>query len=618
MRHLRIALAQINSVVGDLEGNMRLILDQMEQASRAGADLVCFPELALTGYPPEDLLLKPGFVADNLYALDELVRRSSGYPNLTAVVGFVDRQVDIYNAAAVIHDGRLAGVYYKQYLPNYSVFDENRYFQAGTLSPIFEIAGVQVGVNICEDIWYPTGPATLQAYAGAEVLVNINASPYFAGKGDFREKMLATRAADNGLIVAYVNMIGGQDELIFDGNSVIFDQSGHLIARGKHCQEDLLLADLDIEAVFRTRLHDPRRRKERLSIDTSQTPIIQVTESADGLLGQNGRQRRHPALDSLQQADYTPRTPARVEPLPERIAEIYQALVLGTRDYVRKNGFKHAVIALSGGIDSALTATIAVDALGPQNVTGVSMPSRYSSEGSKTDAQLLAERLGIRYMTIPIEAPFSAMLEALDPAFAGTQPGLAEENIQARLRGNLLMALSNKFGWLVLTTGNKSEMATGYATLYGDMAGGFAVLKDVFKTLVYELSRYRNTWESGWVIPQTTIEKEPSAELRPDQRDMDSLPPYSVLDPILRAYVEDDRTFEEMVDMGFDSAVVQKVMALVDKSEYKRRQAPPGIKITQRAFGRDRRLPLTSAYRGRPSPWTGTRAAPEQPSSAHS
>ncbi len=614
MRHLRIALAQINSVVGDLEGNMRLILDQMERASGAGADLVCFPELALTGYPPEDLLLKPGFVADNLYALDELVRRSSGYPNLTAVVGFVDRQVDIYNAAAVIHDGRLAGVYYKQYLPNYSVFDENRYFQAGTLSPIFEMAGVQVGVNICEDIWYPTGPATLQAYAGAEVLANINASPYFAGKGDFREKMLATRAADNGLIVAYVNMVGGQDELIFDGNSVIFDQSGNLIARGKHCQEDLLLADLDIEAVFRTRLHDPRRRKERLSIDTSQTPIIQVTESADGILGQNGRQRRHPALDSLQQADYTPRTPARVEPLPERIAEIYQALVLGARDYVRKNGFKHVVIALSGGIDSALTAVIAVDALGPQNVTGVSMPSRYSSEGSKTDAQLLAERLGIRYMTIPIEAPFSAMLEALDPAFAGTQPGLAEENIQARLRGNLLMALSNKFGWLVLTTGNKSEMATGYATLYGDMAGGFAVLKDVFKTLVYELSRYRNTWESGWVIPQTTIEKEPSAELRPDQRDVDSLPPYSILDPILRAYVEDDRTFEEMVDMGFDSTVVQKAMALVDKSEYKRRQAPPGIKITQRAFGRDRRLPLTSAYRGRPSPWTGTRAAPEQPS----
>ncbi len=618
MRHLRIALAQINSVVGDLEGNMRLILDQMERASGAGADLVCFPELALTGYPPEDLLLKPGFVADNLYALDELVRRSSGYPHLTAVVGFVDRQVDIYNAAAVIHDGRLAGVYYKQYLPNYSVFDENRYFQAGTLSPIFEIAGVQVGVNICEDIWYPTGPATLQAYAGAEVLANINASPYFAGKGDFREKMLATRAADNGLIVAYVNMVGGQDELIFDGNSVIFDQSGNLIARGKHCQEDLLLADLDIEAVFRTRLHDPRRRKERLSIDTSQTPIIQVTESADGIPGQNGRQRRHPALDSLQQADYTPRTPARVEPLPERIAEIYQALVLGTRDYVRKNGFKHVVIALSGGIDSALTAVIAVDALGPQNVTGVSMPSRYSSEGSKTDAQLLAERLGIRYMTIPIEAPFSAMLEALDPAFAGTQPGLAEENIQARLRGNLLMALSNKFGWLVLTTGNKSEMATGYATLYGDMAGGFAVLKDVFKTLVYELSRYRNTWESGWVIPQTTIEKEPSAELRPDQRDVDSLPPYSILDPILRAYVEDDRTFEEMVDMGFDSAVVQKAMALVDKSEYKRRQAPPGIKITQRAFGRDRRLPLTSAYRGRPSPWTGTRATPEQPSSAQS
>jgi NAD+ synthase (glutamine-hydrolysing) len=612
MRHLRIALAQINSVVGDLEGNMRLILDGMAQAAKAGADLVCFPELALTGYPPEDLLLKPGFVADNLSALDELVRQSAGYPGLTAVVGFVDRQVDIYNAAAVIHNGRLSGVYYKQYLPNYGVFDENRYFQAGTLSPVFEIDGVQVGVNICEDIWYPTGPATLQAYAGAEVLVNINASPYFAGKGDFREKMLATRAADNGLIVAYVNLVGGQDELIFDGNSVIFDQSGNLIARGKHCQEDLLLADLDIEAVFRTRLHDPRRRQERLSSESNQVRHIEVTGADEGHPSQNGRRRPHPALESLQQPDYTPRTPARVEPLPERIAEIYQALVLGTRDYVRKNGFKQIVIASSGGIDSALTATIAVDALGPSNVIAVSMPSRYSSEGSKSDAYLLAERLGIRSLTIPIEGPFSAMLEALDPIFAGTQPGLAEENIQARLRGNLLMALSNKFGWLVLTTGNKSEMATGYATLYGDMAGGFAVLKDVFKTLVYELSRYRNTWASGWVIPQAIIDKEPSAELRPDQRDVDSLPPYPVLDPILRAYVEDDRTFEEMLEMGFDAALIQKVMALVDQSEYKRRQAPPGIKITQRAFGRDRRLPLTSAYRGRPGPWAGTRAAPEQ------
>ncbi len=614
MRHLRIALAQINSVVGDLEGNVRLIWDYMAQASQAGANLVCFPELALTGYPPEDLLLKPGFVADNLRALDELVERSADYPSLTVVVGFVDREVDIYNAAAVIHNGRLAGVYHKQYLPNYSVFDEKRYFQAGTLSPVFEIDGVQVGVNICEDIWYPTGPTTLQAHAGAELLVNINASPYSAGKSEFREKMIATRAADNGLIVAYVNLVGGQDELVFDGSSIIFDQSGNLIARGKHCEEDLLLADLDIEAVFRTRLHDPRRRQERLAFTDGQVPHIKVTESAHDRLRQNGRQGPHPALESLQQADYAPRTPARVEPRPEHVAEIYSALVLGTRDYVRKNGFTQVVIGLSGGIDSALTAAIAVDALGWQNVIGVSMPSRFSSEGSKNDAQLLAERLGIRYLTIPIEAPFSAMLETLEPVFAGTQPGLAEENIQARLRGNILMALSNKFGWLVLTTGNKSEMATGYATLYGDMAGGFAVLKDVFKTLVYELARYRNSWPSGWVIPQAIIDKEPSAELRPNQRDVDSLPPYPVLDPILRAYVEDDRTFEEMLEMGFESATVQKVMALVDKSEYKRRQAPPGIKITQRAFGRDRRLPLTSLYRGRPSPRNGTRAAWEQPS----
>ena len=614
MRHLHIALAQINSVVGDLEGNLRLVLENTARAAQAGADLVCFPELALTGYPPEDLLLKPGFVADNLRALDRLVQHSADYTALTVVVGFVDRQVDIYNAAAVIHNGRLAGVYYKQYLPNYGVFDENRYFQAGTLSPVFEVRGVQVGVNICEDIWYPTGPATIQAYAGAEVLVNINASPYFAGKGDFREKMLATRAADNGLIVAYVNLVGGQDELIFDGNSVIFDQSGVLVARGKHCAEDLLLADLDIEAVFRTRLHDPRRRQERLAFEDSQVPHIPVTDEDTERASPNGRQRVHPALASLQRPDYTPGAPARIEPLPTRIAEIYATLVLGTRDYTRKNDFKQAVIGVSGGIDSALTTVIAVDALGPENVIGVSMPARYSSEGSKSDARLLAERLGMRFLTIPIDTMFSAALETLAPAFAGTQPGLAEENIQARLRGTTWMALSNKFGWLVLTAGNKSEMATGYATLYGDMAGGFAVLKDVFKTLVYELARYRNTLTPGGVIPQSIIEKEPSAELRPDQRDVDSLPPYPILDPMLRAYVEDDRTYEEMLEMGFDGPTVQRVMALVDKSEYKRRQAPPGIKITQRAFGRDRRLPLTSAYRGQPSPWAGTRTAPEQPS----
>ncbi len=614
MRHLRIALAQINPVVGDLEGNLRLILENVAQAAQTGADLVCFPELALTGYPPEDLLLKPGFVADNLRALDELVRRSANYPTLTIVTGFVDRQVDIYNAAAVIHNGRLAGVYYKQYLPNYGVFDENRYFQAGTLSPIFEINGVQVGVNICEDIWYPTGPATLQAYAGAEVLANINASPYHAGKGEFREKMLATRAADNGLIVAYLNMVGGQDEVVHDGNSVIFDQSGNLIARAKHCAEDVLLADLDVEAVFRTRLHDPRRRKERLEFTDGQVPHIVVTDPTDERPRPNGRQRQHPARASLEQTDYTLRAPARVEPMPERLAEIYAALALGTRDYVRKNGFKQVVIGLSGGIDSALVAVIATDALGAENVTGVSMPSRYSSAASKSDAQELAERLGIRYRIIPIEGMFSAALEALDPIFAGSEPGLAEENIQARLRGNILMALSNKFGWLVLTTGNKSEMATGYATLYGDMAGGFAVLKDVFKTLVYDLARYRNTLTPGGVIPQAILDKEPSAELRPNQRDVDSLPPYPVLDPILRAYVEDDRTFEEMLAMGFDGPTVQKVMALVDKSEYKRRQAPPGIKITQRAFGRDRRLPLTSAYRGQPSPWSGARPRPEQAS----
>jgi NAD+ synthase (glutamine-hydrolysing) len=581
---LRVALAQINVTVGDLEGNTQKILAYMQQAHAAGAHLVCMPELALTGYPPEDLLLKPGFVAAQLNNLVELINASQDLPGLTVVIGFVDRNHDIYNAAAIIYEGKLYGTYHKHYLPNYGVFDENRYFQSGRKAPIFLINGVHVGINICEDVWYPTGPMTLQAHAGAEVIVNINGSPYYAGKKTFREEMLATRAADNGVIVAYVNMVGGQDELVFDGDSMVFNEQGVLIARAKEFAEDMLIVDLDTASVFRSRLHDPRRRQERLQIDPHVVPIIKISD-----------ERSH---EYLQDPPLHPLgAPQRIELKMKPLEEIYAALVLGTRDYVHKAGFKKAIIGLSGGIDSSLTAAIAVDALGAENILGFSMPSGYSSEGSKTDARVLAENLGIEYMTIPIEETFRTSLKMLKPAFGDSDPGLAGENLQARIRGNILMSISNKFGAIVLTTGNKSEMATGYCTLYGDMAGGFAVLKDVLKTLVFELSVYRNTLSEKPVIPQTVISKPPSAELRPEQMDTDSLPPYEILDPILKAYAEDDRSFEEIIAMGFERKTVERVMRLVDMSEYKRRQAPPGVKITTRAFGRDRRLPITNRYR---------------------
>jgi len=580
---LRVALAQLNFTVGDLEGNKEKIWRAMQQAHAGGAQIVCVPELALAGYPPEDLLLKPGFVADNQRKLDELREASRDLPGLVAVIGFVDRDHDIYNAAAIISEGKLFGMYHKHYLPNYGVFDENRYFQAGRKAPIFLINGVHIGVNICEDVWYPTGPMTMQAYAGAEVILNINGSPYYAGKGIFREEMLATRAADNGVIVAYLNMVGGQDELVFDGGSMVFNEQGTLIARAKQFEEDMLIVDLDTASVFRSRLHDPRRRQERLQVTPDAVPIIPVGTNPTAPPTSNN----NVVLDA----------PQRIEPKMERLQEIYAALVLGTGDYVRKSGFKNALIGLSGGIDSSLTAAIAVDALDAENVLSISMPSGYSSEGSKTDAQELAENLGIQLLTIPIEETFRTSLKMLQPVLGEGDPGLAAENLQARIRGNILMTVSNKLGPIVLTTGNKSEMATGYSTLYGDMAGGFAVLKDVLKTLVYELAVYRNTLGDKPVIPQSVIDKVPSAELRPNQKDFDTLPPYEVLDPILRAYAEDDRSFEEMLAMGFERKTVERVMRMVDISEYKRRQAPPGVKITTRAFGRDRRLPITNKYR---------------------
>jgi NAD+ synthase (glutamine-hydrolysing) len=580
---LRVALAQVNVTVGDLENNTQTILASMQQAYEAEAHLVCLPELALTGYPPEDLLLKPGFVAASLRKLNEIVQASEKFPGLTTIVGFVDRDHDIYNAAAVIHNGQLAGVYHKHYLPNYGVFDENRYFQAGVKAPIFLIHGIHVGINICEDIWYPTGPLPRQAQAGAEVIININGSPYHAGKGSVREEMISTRAADNAVIIAYLNMIGGQDELIFDGGSMVFNEQGTLIARANSFAEDMLIVDIDTASVFRTRLHDPRRRQKHWHMDREDVPIILIDNTPLKAPTHNN----HVVLAA----------PQRIEPKKPRLAEIYSALVLGTRDYVHKTGFKKVLIGLSGGIDSTLVAVIAADALGPEHVTGISMPSGYSSEHSKSDAQRLAENLGITYHTIPIEEIFRTSLRTMEPTLGTDSPGLAAENLQARIRGNILMTISNYSGALVLTTGNKSEMATGYSTLYGDMAGGFAVLKDVLKTLIFELCIYRNTLEDYPIIPQNVIDKPPSAELRPDQVDTDSLPPYSELDPILRAYVEDDRSFEEMLAMGFKRDIVERVMRLVDISEYKRRQAPPGIKITPRAFGRDRRLPITNHYR---------------------
>jgi len=574
MRSLRVGLAQINVTVGDLKGNVAKLLDSVERARAQGVDLIAFPELAITGYPPEDLLLRPQFVRDNQDALDIVVKGSAG---ITLVVGFVDAEEDIYNAAAVIHDGRLVDVYRKQYLPNYGVFDEDRYFAAGSACSVYEVAGVDVGVNICEDIWYPEGPAQAQAYAGAQVILNISSSPFQAGKRLFRERMLSTRAADGGVMLCYLNLVGGQDELVFDGNSMVFDPEGKVLARAPSFEEDLLVCDLDLDKVMQSRLHGPRRRKER--------PVSAGKEPA----------RLHISSRPLA-ADKPPLPPRCAEPL-EGAAEVYAALVLGTRDYVLKNGFSKVLLGLSGGLDSSLVATIAVDALGPENVIGVSMPSRYSSEGSRSDAQELAANLGIRLLTIPIEEAFSAYLNMLSEEFAGTEPGVAEENLQARVRGNLLMGLSNKFGWLVLPTGNKSEMATGYSTLYGDMAGGYAVIKDVPKTLVYKLAEYRNARDGRPVIPRASITKPPSAELRPNQVDQETLPPYEVLDPILQAYVEEDKSLADILAMGFEEETVRRVIRLVDSNEYKRRQASPGVKITPRAFGRDRRLPIANRYR---------------------
>jgi NAD+ synthase (glutamine-hydrolysing) len=573
MARVRLALCQLNTVVGDLDGNVARILAAYEEADAAGCDLAVFPELTITGYPPEDLVLKPRFVAANRDALEKLAARTG---RCAAVVGFVDAGRDLHNAAAVCADGRVVGTYHKRFLPNYAVFDEQRYFAPGD-GPLqlFDIAGVKVGIAVCEDVWSPEGPIAQHSAGGAELVVIPNGSPYFAGRQGERERMVATRAEDAHCHIAYVNQVGGQDELIFDGASFVVDDDGELVARAPQLQEVVQVVDLELRPVFRTRLLDPRGRDTAAAL-----PVVPVSAPDPTRVGS---------------ATLT----AEVADLLEPVAEVYDALVVATRDYVRKNGFTDVVFGLSGGVDSSLVAVIAADALGPEHVHAVSMPSRYSSDHSRTDAERLCQAVGIELRTIPIEPAHTAFLDLLGPSFEGHPEGLAEENLQPRIRGTLLMALTNKYpGWLVLTTGNKSELAVGYSTLYGDTAGGFAVIKDVPKLLVYELCRLRNERAGRELVPSSVLTKAPSAELRPDQRDDQSLPPYEVLDPLLEAYVEDDLTRAELVESGFDPALVERITRLVDLAEYKRRQNPPGPRLTPKAFGKDRRMPITNRYRG--------------------
>ena len=570
----RIALAQINPIVGDITTNTSMILDYVQRARNLNVDLVAFPELAITGYPPEDLLFKKSFIQANVAAMNSIVEASE---DVAVVVGYVEQDgIDLFNSAALGYRGRYIDSYRKIFLPNYGVFDEERYFKKGDVCPVYEINGTQVGINICEDIWYPMGPTVLQCGAGAEVIININASPFHAGKRIEREAMLSDRSSTHQVFLGYANTVGGQDELVFDGSSVIVDNDGHIITRGISFDEDLIVADLDM-GFYSGRNPENQNRNPITSSDFGEARNVFVSSFAPNSKAELSILRDVSELSEME--------------------EVYHALVMGTGDYVRKSGFTKAVIGLSGGIDSALTCVIAVDALGCDNVVGVGMPSRYSSDGSIIDAKELADNLGIDFWEIPIEPAHVSFTNMLEPMFKDTNPNVAEENVQARIRGNVMMTIANKFGWIVLTTGNKSEMAMGYATLYGDMAGGFAVLKDVPKTLVYDLSRQRNQQEDdGLLIPLSTIEKPPSAELRPDQTDQDTLPPYDELDPIVKAYVEEDFSYLELVDAGYPESVVQKVIASVDRNEYKRRQSPPGVKITPRAFGKDRRLPIINKY----------------------
>jgi NAD+ synthase (glutamine-hydrolysing) len=571
---MRLALAQINTVVGDLDGNRALILARLDEARAAAADLALFPELAVTSYPPEDLLLRPAFVRAARRSLDEIAAATNG---ITALVGFPHFDGDLYNACAVCSDGAIVAIYRKRFLPNYGVFDEQRYFASARDLLLLRSGECLVGVTICEDMWQPGPPATDLALAGAQLLVNVSASPFHVGKEREREEMFQQRARDTASFVAFVNAVGGQDELIFDGHSCVLDDEGEVLARAPGFEEALLVVDVDPAAAMGRRLSDARRRA---LAEQSERPAIQTVTLPE-------------AAQSLRPLV------SETSPLEEELEQMRLALELGLHDYVDKNGFSDIVVGLSGGIDSALTVALAVEALGPERVHGVSMPSRFSSEGTRGDAQRLAEGLGIDFREIPIQPIVEDFEQALARHFEGRDRDLTEENVQARVRGVLLMALSNKFGWLVVATGNKSELSVGYATLYGDMAGGFALLKDVFKTDVFRLSRHLNERAVGReLIPQTIIDRAPSAELRDNQLDQDSLPPYPELDKVLEAYVELDRSREELLADGFDAGVVDRALAMIDRAEYKRRQAPPGVKLRPKAFGRDRRTPITNRWRG--------------------
>ena len=572
---MRLALVQLNSVVGDLEGNRRRILDRLDEARSGSADLVLFPELAVTGYPPEDLLLRPGFIRAAEASLHELAAAARG---VVALVGFPHFDRDLYNACAVCADGEVKAVYHKRFLPNYGVFDEYRYFAPGDDLVLLRIGETTVGPTVCEDVWQPGPPATDLALAGAELIANISASPYHVGKEREREDMLVTRARDNVCFLAFCNAVGGQDELVFDGHSVVIDDEGRVLARAPGFEEAMLFVDVDPGDVVGRRLSDARRRS--LARERGGIPTVPVIELGD----------LHPSPDGARDGE--------VVAFDDELEQTRRALELALRDYVEKNGFREVVIAVSGGIDSALTAALAVEALGPERVHAVSMPSRFSSEETRADARRLAESLGTPFLELPIESVVEAFAATLADVFAGTEPNEAEENLQARVRGVVLMALSNKFGWLVVTTGNKSELSVGYATLYGDMAGGFALLKDVYKTDVWRLSRRLNERAGRELIPQSIVDRAPTAELRSDQLDEDSLPPYLALDRVLEEYVEEDRSREELLADGFDRDVVERALALIDRAEYKRRQAPPGVKLHPKAFGRDRRTPITNRWRG--------------------
>lgn len=574
MNIVRIAVGQMNSTLGDFENNTKKIIDYIKEAKDIEADIILFPELAISGYPPEDLVYKKSFLKSNLKSLEKILPHTK---NIIVIVGFINVRNDIYNSAGILFNGEIKGIYNKIFLPNYGVFDEERYFQRGKNPIFFNLnENLAFGVSICEDIWYPEGPGFASALFNADIILNINASPFYYNKWSIREKMLSIRAMDYGTAIVYCNMVGGQDELVFDGHSLVVNENGEIINRGKPFEEELLITDISVDSIRTKRLKDPRWKKKDILSPIMQPEIINLDFKLK---------------DKKIKIEKIEKTPPTIE------EEVFKGLVLGLKDYFRKNSFSKAVIGISGGIDSALVSAIATVALGKENVTGIFMPSMFTSKESIEDSKELTKNLGINLIEIPITNIYDAYINSLKPFFKNLPFNTTEENLQARIRGNLLMAFSNKFGWLVITTGNKSEMSTGYATLYGDMAGGFALLKDVPKTLVYKVAKYYNEIYPENKIPERIFKKAPTAELRPNQTDQDTLPPYEILDKIIKSYVEEDKSFDEICQSGMDNETVKKVITMIDRNEYKRRQAPPGVKITPRAFGKDWRIPITNRFK---------------------